>query len=364
MSELTLGGQPVADAGDGSSARGAERRARRRRRRRVTIVVAVVVVLLLGGFVAWYEFQANPLGGPGRQVVVVVQNREAAGTVIDQLASDGVIASSFAFRLSDIVHGTPTVVPGGYLFHVNQSFSTVRSILHDGPDVFPLDVVAGFTLSEIAERVADLPIPVKGSFVDLLKGGTVTSAFSPPGSTSLEGSVAPGQYLVLPGEHATTLLQEMVGRFDKSASSLDLDAAANALGVTPAQLLIVASIVQKEGVYTQNMGKVARVIYNRLAAGMPLQMDSTILYSLGQDGGPVTAADLALNTPYNTYLHDGLPPTAICTPSLAALRAAAHPTPGAWLYFELISKNGTEQFSDTYAEQLAAEQLAASRGLP
>jgi UPF0755 protein len=93
-------------------------------------------------------------------------------------------------------------------------------------------------------------------------------------------------------------------------------------------------------------------------------MDSTVLYSLNQDGGTVTPADLALNTPYNTYLHTGLPPTAICTPSVAALRAAAPPTPGGWLYFELVSKDGTEQFSDTYAEQLAAEQLAASRGLP
>lgn len=198
MSELAPVATPP-DSLEGANSRGAERRARRRRRRRVTLVVALVVVLLVGGFVAWYEFQANPLGGPGRQVVVVVQPREAAGVVIDQLASDGVIASSFAFRLSDVVHGTPTVVPGGYLFHRNQSFSMVRSILHGGPDVFPLDVYPGFTLSEVAERVADLPIPVRGSFLDALKGGAVTSAFSPPGSNSLEGSVGSGEYLVLPG---------------------------------------------------------------------------------------------------------------------------------------------------------------------
>jgi len=128
-------------------------------------------------------------------------------------------------------------------------------------------------------------------------------------------------------------------------------------------MVTVASIVEKEGYIKKNMPMVARVIYNRLARGTPLQMDSTVLYSLGQDGGPVTPADEQLNTPYNTYLHTGLPPTPIATPSVTALQSAAHPPAGGWLYFELVNRDGTEQFSDTFAEQLAAEQLAASEGL-
>ncbi len=355
--------EPAA-APEPSPERGAARRRRRQRRRRRTLLVVALVIVVLGGCIGWYEFQANPLGAEGKKVVFFVHQGDSAGGVIDRLASDGVISSSFAFRLSELIHGTPTVIPGGYLFHQNQSFSTVRAILSGGPDVFTLSVDPGLTLAEVAKRLSGLPIALKGSFSKELTSGAVSSPFAPPGSGSLEGSVAPGQYLVVPGERATHLLQEMVGRFTKSADSLDLSAAASSLGVTPAQLLVVASIVQKEGVYQKNMGKVARVIYNRLADGTPLQMDSTVLYSLGQDGGPVTAADLALKTPYNTYLHTGLPPTAICTPSRAALEAAAHPTPGSWLYFVLVSKDGTEQFSDTYAEQLAAEQLAQSRGLP
>jgi UPF0755 protein len=92
-------------------------------------------------------------------------------------------------------------------------------------------------------------------------------------------------------------------------------------------------------------------------------MDSTVLYALGQDGGPVTPQDEQIQSPYNSYLNTGLPPTPICTPSPTALAAAAHPPPGAWLFFELVEKNGTEAFSDTYAEQLANERLAASRGI-
>jgi UPF0755 protein len=128
-------------------------------------------------------------------------------------------------------------------------------------------------------------------------------------------------------------------------------------------VIIAASIVEKEGYIPKNMPDVARVIYNRLASGTPLQMNATVLYSLGQDGGAVTSKDLQLQTPYNTYLNVGLTPTPICSPSSDAVEAAVHPPAGAWLYFVLVQKDGTEAFSDTYAEQLAEEKLAKSRGL-
>ena len=121
--------------------------------------------------------------------------------------------------------------------------------------------------------------------------------------------------------------------------------------------------MEKEGVLTANMGPVARVISNRLARGMPLQMDSTVLYALGRDGGTVTTADLKTVSPYNTYLNKGLPPTPTCFPSEEALQASLHPPAGTWLYFVVVQRDGTEAFSNTYAEQLANEAIAAKRGL-
>ena len=157
----------------------------------------------------------------------------------------------------------------------------------------------------------------------------------------------------------------MVQRFDRDAEATGLStASAASLGSTPYQVITAASVVEKEGYYTFNMPKVARVVYNRLAQGLPLQMDSTVLYALGQDGGTVTPQDLKIQSPYNTYLNKGLPPTPICMPSTTALAAALHPPAGAWLYFALVQKDGTMAFSDTYAEQLANEKLAQSRGLP
>jgi UPF0755 protein len=97
---------------------------------------------------------------------------------------------------------------------------------------------------------------------------------------------------------------------------------------------------------------------------MPLQMDSTVLYALGRDGGLVTSAMEGVQSPYNTYLNTGLTPTPICTVSKVALQAVLNAPQGTWVYFELTNKDGQETFSTTFTQQLAAENLAKSRGLP
>jgi UPF0755 protein len=240
----------------------------------------------------------------------------------------------------------------------------VRAVLDGPPDVFSVRVEPGYTAAEVAERVDALPNHAPGGFAAALKSGTVRSRWAPAGGANPEGMLGAGAYQVLPGESDETLLHQMVARFDDDAARAGLTArSAAALGLTPYQVVTAASIVEKEGYYPANMGRVARVVYNRLAAGKPLQMDSTVLYSLGQDGGPVTAGDLAVASPYNTYLHTGLTPTPICVPSLRALAAAVSPTPGGWQYFVVVDKKGTEAFADTYAQQLANQALAARNGV-
>jgi UPF0755 protein len=355
----------TADAADRRERRGAARRRARRRRRRLTLVALGLVAVLVVGVVAWYEVEAHPLGGNGPPVVVTIRNGEAGSTVLGALAARGVIGSALAFRLGELVHGTPTIRPGIYLFHQNQSFAAVRAILGGGPNVPTVTVVPGFTVSEVAAKLDTVGGRVGNQFRAALAQGTVTSPWAPAGTANPEGVLGTGTYRILPGETGTAVLAAMVARFDRQAAAAGATpAAAAAIGLTPYQLITVASIVEKEG-YTppSNFGPVARVIYNRLAAGMTLSMDATVLYSLGRDGGPVTAADLALDTPYNTYLHHGLTPTAICVPSAAALRAALDPPAGKWLYFVVVQKDGTEAFSETYAGQLSNEALAKSRGV-
>jgi UPF0755 protein len=325
--------------------------------------LAVVALGLLGWVVAWYEGSVGGSPGGARTVVEVSQG-SSVSAITDRLASRGVLDSSLAFRIYLTLHGTPVIQPGGYFFRLHQDFASVRSTLSAGPDVFDLDIPPGFTVWETAERVGGLRGHSDSSFLALATSGTVHSPYQPAGSTNLDGLLGTGTYVVVPGESDRTLLEQMVQRFDKEAQQVGLAAGAQALGMTPYQVVTVASIVEKEGVYSENLGPVARVIYNRLAIGMKLQMDSTVLYAEHRDGGTVRSSDLNLNTPYNTYLYPGLTPTPICFPSIPSLRAALQPPPGKWLYFVLVSANGREAFSDTLAEQQQNEALAASRGLP
>ncbi len=356
----------AAGAGPESRAgRRAARSARVRRRRRILAGIGGGLLVLVLAFLLWYELEAHALGPSGPQVVVTVHEGESTDAIVDALNQQHVIGSSLAFQISEVFHGTPSVLPGSYALHQNLAFSQVRAILAAGPNIYPVDVRPGFTLSEVAQEVDSLPGHVGGGFEKTAASGAVHSMFSPPGSNNLEGMLGTGDYLILPGESDTTIVTDMVHRFDQDAQAAGLStASAAALGLTPYQVITAASVVEKEGYYTFNMPRVARVIYNRLTQGTPLQMDSTVLYAIGQDGGPVTPQDLKIQSPYNTYLNAGLTPTPICMPSSTALAAAVHPPAGAWLYFTLVQKNGVMAFSDTYAEQLANEQLAKSRGLP
>ncbi len=355
---------PGAPPGGGPAPPARQPRPARRRRRRIVLAVVGAVVLVVVALVGWYEVEANPFGGPGRRVVVVIRSGESAGAVADTLARRDVIGSTLAFRLSLLVHGTPTMEPGGYVFRTNESFSTVRSLLAGGPTVVVLDVLPGNTVAEVAAELSGAPGDLGAQFASEARAGAVASPYATPSSGNLEGLLGTGQYQVLPGESVHQLLSQMVARFDREAAAAGLTPqAAQALGLTPYQLVTVASIAEKEGYYQRYFGQVARVVYNRLAANMTLDMTSTVLYALGQDGGPVSAADQKIDSPYNTYLHTGLTPTPICFPSEAALAAAVSPTPGTWLYFTVVSKSGTTAFADTYTEQLANEKLAQSRGV-
>jgi len=365
--------EPSSLTGDPASGAGtplrpvAGRRPTRRSRLRVRWLLVgaagVLVVLVVVGWL-WVDGQVHPSGPRGAQVVVTVAPGASTEHTLDVLSSKGVMGSPLAFRLWTIVHGSVTIDAGTYAFNRDDGFAAVWNIFTGGPNVFHLDVRPGLTVAEVAGQLGLMPGQDGVAFERLATSGVLRSPYEPVGSKSLEGLLGTGVYEILPGETDRTLLGQMIARFDADAASAGLTTAAAALGYTPYEVVTVASIDEKEGVYGPNLGPVARVIYNRLARGMPLQMDSTVLYALGQDGGAVTHADEETPSPYNTYLNTGLTPTPICFPSLAALAAALHPPAGQWLYFEVVSENGTEAFADTFAQQLANEKLAQERGLP
>ncbi|MDE3008019.1 MAG: endolytic transglycosylase MltG [Acidobacteriota bacterium] len=326
---------------------------------RVLGVAAVLVLVALG----WFALQVDPVfAGKGREVVVTVHPGDSLATIAGELHGAGVIASPLAFRVDALIFGAPVVLPGSYQLRQGSSFSTVRAILRGGPNVVALTASPGLTLHEMAVTLAgDLGNVYASAF---LKDATTIDVHSPfARNQSLEGLVGAGTYVVRPGETPRELAQKMANAFVREAAAAGLTPSTTLDGLSAYQLVIAASIVEKEGYYPKNMPRVARVIFNRLRRGGPLQMDATVLYALGRDGGTVTSAMLRTPSPYNSYLNSGLTPTPICTVSPTALAAVLHAPPGSWLYFVVVDRAGDEAFATTFAQQLANERLAASRGL-
>ncbi|MCB5178428.1 endolytic transglycosylase MltG [Streptomyces antimicrobicus] len=164
-----------------------------------------------------------------------------------------------------------------------------------------------------------------------------------------EGFLFPATYPVTSKSTPASVLAQMV-----RTANLELGAQAVALGskahgMTPYQTATLASIVQAEADNPADMGKVARVVHNRLARSMPLQMDSTLNYALNRSTIDTTLDDTRIDSPFNTYRRQGLPPTPIASPGSAAMAAAVEPTPGDWLFFVTV-RPGDTRFSRTYEE--------------
>jgi UPF0755 protein len=323
------------------------------------VVLGVIALIVIA--VVWFLLQVDPIfAGKGREVVISVQPGESFSSILGELHDKGVIASPFAFRLESVVLGSPDARPGTYELREGSSFATVRSVFSHMPNVFVVE--PGLTLHEVAVNL----IGVESlSFANQFAADATASKVSSPygKGASLEGLIASGNYLITPSTTPSGLVHTMVARFDKEATTLGLTPSTTVQGLDAYQLIIAASIDEKEGYYPENMPQVARVIFNRLALGGPLQMDSTVLYYFGKDGGTVTEAMLQTQTPYNTYLYPGLTPTPICTVSKDALKAVLHAPPGTWLYFTLINKDGTMAFSTTFAQQLKNEAIGQKHGI-
>jgi UPF0755 protein len=192
-----------------------------------------------------------------------------------------------------------------------------------------VSVVRGIAIAKRHVR----PVLTAKSYAAALAGIPAPRGFAGAKPGNLEGFLFPSLYRFGASTTAAALVGQQLAAFNGAWSKVDLSGA-RTRGTTPYQVLIVASMVERETVAPEERPLVAAVIYNRLAKGMPLGIDATIRYGLGVPGTrPLTKAQLATDSPYNTRLHTGLPPTPIGNPGLASMQAAAHPASVDYLYY-------------------------------
>jgi UPF0755 protein len=236
------------------------------------------------------------------------------------------------------------------------------------PAVVRVLIPEGETRRQIAARAHAAGLT--GSYLTASKRSSLLNPShygAPPGTPNLEGFLFPATYDLYHRDPASRLVHEQLIAFTERFGDEEVRRA-HELHITPYELLIVASMVEREAQLPGDRAKVAAVVYNRLHLGMPLGIDATIRYALDDYTRPLTTAQLALDSPYNTRLHRGLPPTPIDNPGLASIHAAAHPAHAGYLYYVAGADGCGEQVfstSSTKFEHDAAayrEALAANGG--
>jgi peptidoglycan lytic transglycosylase G len=346
---------------------------KRRRRGRVAILASLMVFVLIagaGGAVIYHYYRTyiNPpdFSGSGTGTVLVqIKPGQSATAVGQRLAALGVVASARAF--SNAAKASPkgnALEPGTYRVHKHMQASLALALLLKPSSRVQTKVTIpeGFRLSEIIARLGQATGNLKGyqqAIAHPADLGLPAFAHGKP-----EGYLFPATYDIQPGSSPTAVLKSMVQQFDQQAASIGLPAAAAKAQESEAAVITVASIIEAEGKIPSEYPDIAEVVYNRLNAVPPvkLQLDTTVLYAMSLKHSKA-AFSTTFPSPYNTYLHAGLPPGPIDSPGKTAIEAALHPAHGNLLYFLTInSTTGKTLFFSTAAAFDAAVAKYGSTG--
>lgn len=368
--DLMTGGGDSSGGGRSNRSNG-RRRAEKPARKpwgRIIVVLVVVVALVVGAYVAYGKAKSYLNGpedypGPGTGSVSVEIPEGATGQdIANILEEEGVVQTAEAFyQLSLVDDRFQAIQAGFYELQMEMSSDGAMAILSDRAN----RIEGKVTIPE-GSRV-DQVVEIVSSSTDI-SADDLQAALDDPSSIDLpdvaqgnpEGYLFPATYTVEPGATAESLLSQMVAKTVAVEQDLDIQARAQALGYTAEEMLTVASILEYEANQDEDYAKVARVLYNRLDADMPLQLDSTVSYVSGRKGDVFTTPEERnAESAYNTYANAGLPPGPIGSPGEKTIEAALNPADGDWLFFVAVNlETGETVFSDTFAQHnVAVAQL-------
>jgi UPF0755 protein len=384
-------------------ARNQAERGRRRRRVALRTALALVAVIAVAGVFAGGKLW-HAVFGPGddytgngkRDIVIQIKDGDSTTMVGETLQNEHVIKTVRAFV--NAAHGNSkisSIQPGFYRMRTEiPAANAVTRLADPNSRVGRLVIPEGRQLDDTTDMKTNVVNPGIFTLIsratcvdfdgdqrcvpaqDLRAAATNSSTAAlavPPWAVEpvtelgkdhrrIEGLIAPGTFNVDPSAPAESILSNLISAGAVEYLKSGLVDTAQAMGLSPYDILVVASLVQQES-KSQDFAKVARVIYNRLHARHTLEFDSTVNYPLDRREVATTDGDRAQKTPWNTYVSQGLPATAICSPGVEALNAAEHPEPGDWLYFVTIDGQGTTLFTKDYQQHLANIELAKHNGV-
>jgi UPF0755 protein len=288
---------------------------------------------------------------PAHQIDVVIPSGSSFGQVVDVLNREGILAHPIAFRLlARLRHVDAEVKAGAYRFPAHQSSDEILGRLVRGQEFAVwVTIPEGYTADEIASALAARGLGSAGDYRrvffhrSIVLGGVRT--------VNLEGYLFPSTYLVPTDLTPDAVADIFIDQFRKELPP-DAVARAKQLHRTIPELVTIASLVEREGKADDERPLIASVIDNRLRLGMPLEIDASIEYTFPEHHEVITKRDLEIDSPYNTYLHTGLPPTPIANPGKPSLDAAFRPATSGYLYY-VARGDGRHAFAKTLDEHNA-----------
>jgi UPF0755 protein len=327
-----------------------------------TALVVLAAIPVAG--MATFDHMLGAPSGSAKKELVVIKPGWGVSAAADQLQAQGLVRNADAFKLWLRVRGKDRSIKAGiYALAPNMGAKGIASFLVEGRgENERVTVPEGYSMRQIAALLEEKQAGSGARFLAAASDATpYRGEFAwlkaLPEGASLEGFLFPDTYVVAPAPgYEADLVRMMLTRFDQVVTPA-YDDRPDPAGLKLFEAVTLASIVEKEARHAQERPTIAGVFYNRLATGMPFGSDPTVEYALRKHQGAngLSLRDVAVDSPYNTYKHAGLPPGPIANPGLASVQAVLAPDKTPYLYF-VARGDGTHAFTRTYAEHLATQR--------
>ena len=323
-------------------------------------ITSIILVILIGAFV-FYEI--GPYNKSNKKDIIVdIPSGSTVNSISNILYENKLIKNKTLFKIVvKLSNDAQSIKAGKYLINQTYSNKDILELLVSGKiynDGIKITIPEGSTSKEIVATLVKNKIGDKVKYEELIKNPSKFyekfSFLKEDDITSLEGFLYPDTYYFKEGDSEEKVLSEMLLRFKKEYTDT-LVKRQKELNMTLQEVINLASIVEKEAVLDEDRALISSVFYNRLDIGMPLQSDATIQYIFDERKQIVTYADLKIDSPYNTYLNKGLPPTPIANPGIKSIKAALYPEKTDYLYF-VAKIDGGNNYSTNYEDHLKYEK--------
>ena len=320
------------------------------------LLILLILLIFAGGLVVWWQWAVKPSSTIGNIELLAVLPGDTPNRIALELEQRKLIRSASVFYyLARTRQRDFKLLPGEYYVSATMSPQTIIDRLLKGPDVelARVTIPEGYNTDQIVKLLVQKGLGTKESFTKVIASEAFPYSFlkeAPVGFRRLDGFRFPDSYFFKDGDGARIIINTMLQRFNQELTP-DTQKLLDDLKISVRDWVILGSLVEKEALKEVDRPLISSVIYNRLKKGMPLQIDATIQFILGTPKSKLYYADLQMPSPYNTYLHKGLPPGPIANPGHASLQAVLKPDQSEYLYY-LAKKDGFHIFAKTFDEHL------------